>query len=80
MTSNSDYLARLLHRLRGFRDEANLSSAQVEEKLILGPGWVQAIEEGEIHPSLDVIASMLTVYGRSLSDLADGATGTLCNK
>ena len=36
MTSNSDYLARLLQRLSAFRAEAGLTPAQVEERLILG--------------------------------------------
>lgn len=77
MISNSDYLARLLQRLSAFRTEAGLTPAQVEECLILGPGWVDAIEAGTILPSLDVIASMLSVYGKSLSDLAQGATGSV---
>lgn len=77
MTSNSEYLTRLLQRLSAFRGEAGITSAQVEQRLILGPGWITAIEAGTIHPSLDVIASMLSVYGRSLSDLAEGATGSV---
>lgn len=77
MASNSDYLARLIQRLSVFRDEAGLTPAQVEEQLILGPGWVGAIEAGKIHPSLDVVASMLSVYGKSLSDLAEGVTGSV---
>jgi transcriptional regulator with XRE-family HTH domain len=77
MTSNSDYLARLLQRLSAFREEAGLTPANVEQRLILGPGWVTAIEAGTIHPSLDVIASMLSVYGKSLSELAEGATGSV---
>lgn len=77
MPSNSDYLVRLLQRLSAFRDEAGLTPAQVEEQLILGPGWVGAIEAGAIHPSLDVIASMLSVYEKNLSDLAEGATGSV---
>ncbi|MPS28832.1 MAG: XRE family transcriptional regulator [Alcaligenaceae bacterium] len=77
MTSNSDYLSRLLQRLSAFRGDAGLTPAEVEQRLILGPGWITAIEAGTIHPSLDVIASMLSVYGRSLSDLAEGATGSV---
>lgn len=76
-TSNSDYLRRLLQRLSTFRGEANLTAAQVEEALILGPGWITSIEEGTIHPSLDVIASMLSVYGKNLSDLAEGVSGSV---
>src|SRR5690606_15683701 len=70
-------LGRLLGRLSAFRSESQLTPAQVEEKLIMGPGWVGAIEEGDIHPSLDVVASMLSIYGKTLSDLAAGATGSV---
>lgn len=79
MTSNSDYLSRLLQRLRLFREKAGLSPAEVEKRLIVGPGWVVAIENGEIHPSLDVVASMLSVYNKTLTDLAAGATGSVPN-
>jgi transcriptional regulator with XRE-family HTH domain len=77
MNSNADYLIRLLIRLKELREEAGLTTSQVEEQLILGPGWVSAIEAGEIFPSLDVIASMLSVYGKTLIDLAEGASGTV---
>lgn len=77
MTFNSDYLIRLLLRLKLFREEASLSPAEVEKRLILGPGWVNSIENGKIIPSLDVIASFLSVYGKSLSDLAVGARGSV---
>ncbi|WP_300338279.1 helix-turn-helix domain-containing protein [Accumulibacter sp.] len=77
MTSNVDYLSRILQRLRAFRREAGLTPAQVEEHLILGPGWASAIEAGTIYPSLDVVASMLSVYGKTLSDLAEGAIGSV---
>lgn len=77
MISNSDYLSHLLERLRTFREQSNLTSAQVEERLILGPGWVCGIEEGQIHPSLDVIASLLSVYGKTLTDLSRDAAETV---
>lgn len=79
MTSNSDYLTRLLVRLMQLREHSGLTTAQVEERLILGPGWVDAIEAGNIFPSLDVVASLLSVYGKSLTDLAEGATGAVPN-
>ena len=77
MTSNSDYLSRLLHRLKSFREEARLSPSDVEKQLIVGPGWVEAIESGSIHPNLDVVVSMLTIYNKTLTDLADRATGSV---
>ncbi len=76
-SDNSDYLFRLLQRLSSFRLACNLSPAQVEERLILGPGWVSAVEAGHIHPSLDVIASMLSIYGKTLTDLAEGMEGSV---
>ena len=77
MPSNSDYLTRLLVRLSQLREESGLTPTEVEGRLILGPGWVSAIEAGSIFPSLDVVASLLSVYGKSLTDLAEGATGTV---
>ena len=77
MISNSDYLSRLLQRLRTFREQSNMTPAQVEEQLILGPGWVCGIEEGRIYPSLDVIASLLSVYGKTLTDLSRDAAETV---
>lgn len=77
MPSNSDFLSRLLQRICTLREQSGLTSAQVEEQLILGPGWVSAIEAGRIYPTLDVIAALLSVYGKTLTDLADGATGSV---
>jgi transcriptional regulator with XRE-family HTH domain len=75
MTSNSDYLQRLLGRLKILREESGLTTTEVEERLILGPGWASAFEEGVAIPTLDLVVSLLSVYGKSLSDLAQGATG-----
>jgi hypothetical protein len=77
MNSNSDYLSILLNKLSVFRRESGFSTGEVEEKLILGPGWVKGIEDGDIVPSLDVVASLLSVYNKSLTDLAHGLSGTV---
>lgn len=79
MPFNSDYLTRLLVRLRQIREEVDLSTAAVESRLTLGPGWVSAIEQGKIVPSLDVVVSLLAVYGKDLSDFAEGVTGAVPN-
>ena len=73
MTSNSDFLTQMLKRLRSFRQNAGLTTAEVEGRLIVGPGWVGGVEKGEIVPSLDMIASMLSVYNKTLEQLAEGA-------
>lgn len=77
MSSNADFLSRLLKRLGKLRRDAGFTAAEVEERLILGRGWVDAIESGEVLPSLDVVASLLSVYGRTLTDLAKGARGSV---
>lgn len=77
MTTNTDFLLQVLSKLKTFREEAKLTPIEVEQKLILGAGWVSSVESGEIVPTLDVIASLLSVYNKSLTDLAQGATGTI---
>lgn len=54
-----------------------MTPEDVERSLILGRGWVKAIETGKVQPTLDAIASMLSVYGKTLSDLASGMTGSV---
>ncbi|MES2671127.1 MAG: helix-turn-helix domain-containing protein [Pseudomonadota bacterium] len=73
MSSNTQYLSRLLRKLQEFREQAGLERVHVERQLILGPGWVRAVETGEIIPSLDVVASLLSVYGKTLEELAEDA-------
>jgi transcriptional regulator with XRE-family HTH domain len=75
--TNTDFLSSLLQRLRSFREEAGYSAGDVEQRLILGPGWIVAIENGAVIPSLDVVASLLAVYNKDLSDLTIGLTGSV---
>ncbi|HJV06171.1 MAG TPA: BsaWI family type II restriction enzyme [Chromobacteriaceae bacterium] len=77
MTTNSDFLKQVLSRLKTFRLEAGLTEKDVENRLILGTGWVASIEVGKIIPTLDVIASLLSVYNKSLTDLVEGAAGSV---
>ena len=41
------YLEALLQNIGRVRERAGLSAAQLEERLILGPGWVSRFERGE---------------------------------
>ena len=75
MAGNGPYLRSLLKRLRGLREQAGLSQADLEERLILGPGWVDRFEAGESVPTLDLLLSMLHAFGRNLSDLLEGTAG-----
>ncbi len=73
--SHSAYLSQLFRRLHTFRQEAQLDPEQVENNLVLGPGWIHAFESGAALPGLDVIMSLLSLYGKTLRDLAEGIEG-----
>ena len=70
-----DYLSQLFRRLHTFRQEAQLEPEQVESNLVLGPGWIHAFESGAALPGLDVVMSLLSLYGKTLRDLAEGIEG-----
>ncbi|MBN8868210.1 MAG: helix-turn-helix domain-containing protein [Solirubrobacterales bacterium] len=55
------------------REAKGLSREEVEEKLILGPGWIGRLEEGEIRPSLDFLLAVLDAIGASLGELVAAA-------
>ena len=69
MTGVDGYLKHLLRNLRALREEANLSPRELEERLILGPGWITRFEEGETIPSLDVLLAILHETGSTLSEV-----------
>jgi transcriptional regulator with XRE-family HTH domain len=70
MTTNSEYLSEVLIKLKGFREDLGLSLKEVEDRLLIGSGWIKDIERGVIHPSLDLISSILSVYGKTFADLS----------
>ncbi|MCY4420208.1 MAG: helix-turn-helix domain-containing protein [Gammaproteobacteria bacterium] len=71
MKKMNNYLKQLLDNLRASREKAGLSPKDVEELLILGPGWVTRFEKGEITPSIDVLLAILYETGSTLSDLIE---------
>lgn len=54
------------------RERANLSREQLEDRLILGPGWIRRFEEGATIPSLDMLLAILNETGSSLNMLTVG--------
>lgn len=66
------YLEALLANLRVIRKRAGLSEAQLEERLILGPGWVRRFEGGETVPTIDMLLAILHETGAGLSELLKG--------
>ena len=69
MTALDGYLQRLLRNLGALREKSGLSQRELEERLILGPGWIKRFEEGEAIPSIDMLLAILNETGSSLSDL-----------
>lgn len=62
----------ILARLRELREQAGLTPAQLEERLILGPGWIERFESGQTLPGLDTLLAILTELGVRLEDLLRG--------
>ena len=72
MTMMDDYLKRLFDNLRIQRERAGLSTDEIEDKLILGPGWVRRLEAGEIVPTVDMLLVIIRAIGITLHDLLEG--------
>lgn len=72
MPEISGYLEVLLNNLRTIREKAGFSTSELEEKLILGDGWISRFEIGETFPTLDMLLAILKETGSSLSDLLEG--------
>lgn len=66
------YLKSLLANLRTLRERAGISESQLEERLILGPGWIGRFETGDTVPSIDMVLAMLHEMGAGLEELLDG--------
>ncbi|MGH9865105.1 MAG: helix-turn-helix domain-containing protein [Candidatus Acidiferrales bacterium] len=62
----------LLNNLRAVRDKAGLTQNELEERLILGPGWIQRFETGESVPSIDMLLAILYESSATFSDLLGG--------
>lgn len=72
MPEAQGYLNALLGRLRQVRENAGLTEAGLEERLILGPGWVRRFETGETIPSIDMLLAFLHEANANLEDLLQG--------
>ncbi|MGH7986485.1 MAG: helix-turn-helix domain-containing protein [Candidatus Binataceae bacterium] len=66
------YLRALLKNIAALRQKAGLTHAQLEERLLLGPGWVSRFENSETVPSIDMVLAILHETKAGLSDLLQG--------
>jgi transcriptional regulator with XRE-family HTH domain len=67
-----EYLRALLANLRSIRERAALSTNQLEDRLILGPGWINRFESGEIIPSIDMVLAILDATGSNVEEMFRG--------
>lgn len=72
MTEARVYLKALLANLKTIREKQGLSESDLEERLILGPGWIRRFEAGETVPSVDMLLAILHGIGAALSHLLEG--------
>jgi transcriptional regulator with XRE-family HTH domain len=72
MAQAHGYLHALLKKIGTLRQKAGLTQAQLEERLILGPGWISRFESGETVPSIDMVLAILHETNATLSDLLQG--------
>ena len=68
----SGFLQALLANLRNLRENAGLSTSDLEERLILGPGWIARFESGMTVLSIDMLLAILHQLDASLDDLLRG--------
>jgi len=71
MSKAHGYLKDFLSRLSTLRQGAGISSAELEERLILGPGWIDVFESGDSIPTLDMVLAILHEIGSSLDGLLE---------
>ena len=69
MTTISGPVKALMVRLKAFREAAGLTPEQIEERLILGPGWVASFEAGKTTPTIGMILAILSLFGKNINDL-----------
>lgn len=72
MPEARSYLKSLLGDLCIVRKKKGLSRSALEERLILGPGWIRRFEAGETVPSIDMLLAILYEMRASLDDLLQG--------
>lgn len=71
MTEAHGYLKALLVNLRAIREKAGVSESVLEERLILGPGWISRFETGETVPTIDMVLAILHETGAGLEQLLE---------
>lgn len=69
MPGSNPTIVSILKRLRELRIRAGKTEAMIEERLILGPGWIARFESGRTVPNLDMLLAILHELGGAPDDL-----------
>jgi len=70
MDDKSNLLAKILQSIKQKRTEKHIPSDELERQLILGPGWIDDIENGNADISLGTLLAILAALDIDLSDIA----------
>ena len=69
MPHHNKYIDAVLRRLKQLREEAKITPAELDDKLILGPGWIERFETGQTIPSIGLILAILRILRKTPNDL-----------
>lgn len=63
------YLKAILGNFRRERKKRGVARSAIEQRLILGPGWVRRFERGETVPTIDMLLALLHSIDVTLADV-----------
>lgn len=75
MPVTNPVLLEILKRLRTQREKSGISQSALEEKMILGPGWIERFESGTSLPTLDMLLVILNEVGGTPDKFFAGLAG-----
>lgn len=75
MNKQSDLLKKLLNRIKEARIKKNIEKEKIEESLILGPGWIDSFENGDVSITLETLLSILKKIDVPLAAITENTTG-----
>jgi transcriptional regulator with XRE-family HTH domain len=76
MSHPNEYVNAVLRRLKQLREESQITAAELDNKLILGPGWIDRFETGKTVPSIGLILAILHTLRKTPDDLFGHITVT----
>lgn len=69
MNKQSKLLKTLLRRIKETREQKSIPQEDIEESLIIGPGWIDSFESGDVSITLETLLAILQHVDVPLSDI-----------